>query len=401
MESSQGNSVSLPPFLTKTYEMVDDESTNEIVSWSSNNSSFIVWNPLEFAKDLLPKYFKHNNFSSFVRQLNTYGFHKVDPDLWEFANDDFIKGDRNRLKNIHRRKPIFSHSSQTGPGRGPLSETERNELEGEIDRLKLGKNSLISELSQQAETKQQMDLHMQSLEEKLQVLEERQKGLIEYLSSVVNKPGFISNILRRNDHVSKKRRADLGEIPILPLPVEPFERMESSLNSLESFFRGASEAFGQEDLHYDRIAPTNNSTVILTELNPSSEETDLHSRADSPAIHIPEILPAIDDNNSSKVKEIDMNSEPKIQETESGTENREMESGIENRELESGKENRNRNSGQNDVFWEQFLTEHPGGNNEVEVQSERREEREGSWLDKRNMEGLTEKMVNLSSVGKA
>ncbi|KAJ8458626.1 hypothetical protein OPV22_031552 [Ensete ventricosum] len=54
------------PFLTKTYEMVNDPSTNSIVSWS----------PI-------------NNFSSFVRQLNTYGFRKVDPDWWEFANDDF------------------------------------------------------------------------------------------------------------------------------------------------------------------------------------------------------------------------------------------------------------------------------------------------------------------------
>jgi len=60
------------PFLLKTYDMVDDPSTNDIVSWSSSNTSFVVWNPPEFARLLLPTYFKHNNFSSFIRQLNTY-----------------------------------------------------------------------------------------------------------------------------------------------------------------------------------------------------------------------------------------------------------------------------------------------------------------------------------------
>lgn len=61
-----------PPFLSKTYDLVEDEGTNEIVSWSRGNNSFIVWDPHRFSINLLPKYFKHNNFSSFVRQLNTY-----------------------------------------------------------------------------------------------------------------------------------------------------------------------------------------------------------------------------------------------------------------------------------------------------------------------------------------
>ena len=70
--SGSGGGGGPAPFLLKTYEMVDDSKTDEIVSWSSNKNSFVVWNPPEFARVLLPTYFKHNNFSSFIRQLNTY-----------------------------------------------------------------------------------------------------------------------------------------------------------------------------------------------------------------------------------------------------------------------------------------------------------------------------------------
>lgn len=60
------------PFLSKTYDFVEDEETNDVVSWGGGNNSFIVWDPQKFAMNLLPRYFKHSNFSSFVRQLNTY-----------------------------------------------------------------------------------------------------------------------------------------------------------------------------------------------------------------------------------------------------------------------------------------------------------------------------------------
>nr|TKW34234.1 hypothetical protein SEVIR_2G292500v2 [Setaria viridis] len=96
---------SLPtPFLTKTYQLVDDPAVDDVISWNEDGSTFVVWRPAEFARDLLPKYFKHNNFSSFVRQLNTYGFRKIVPDRWEFANDCFRRGEKRLLCDIHRRK---------------------------------------------------------------------------------------------------------------------------------------------------------------------------------------------------------------------------------------------------------------------------------------------------------
>ena len=61
-----------PAFPTKTFDVVDDPTTNHVVSWSRGGTSFVVWDPHAFSTVILPRYFKHNNFSSFVRQLNTY-----------------------------------------------------------------------------------------------------------------------------------------------------------------------------------------------------------------------------------------------------------------------------------------------------------------------------------------
>ncbi|CBI30730.3 unnamed protein product, partial [Vitis vinifera] len=209
MDESPGSSNSPPPFLTKTYEMVDDPTTDSIVSWSQTNKSFIVWNPEDFSRDLLPRFFKHNNFSSFIRQLNTYGFRKIDSEQWAFANEDFIRGQPHLLRNIHRRKPVHSHSIQNQKGQGtscPLSESDREGYRADIERLKHDKGALLLELQRHKEDRQGLELQMQHLKDRLQHMEQRQQTVISYLARMLQKPGLALSFLPSMETHNRKRR---------------------------------------------------------------------------------------------------------------------------------------------------------------------------------------------------
>ncbi|KAK1534129.1 HSF-type DNA-binding protein, partial [Colletotrichum costaricense] len=100
-------------FIHKLYSMLEDPSIQHLISWSASAESFVMSPSADFSK-VLAQYFKHTNISSFVRQLNMYGFHKVsdvfhttNPEtaLWEFkhGNGNFKRGDLVGLREIKRR----------------------------------------------------------------------------------------------------------------------------------------------------------------------------------------------------------------------------------------------------------------------------------------------------------
>ncbi|KAI4303328.1 hypothetical protein MLD38_038974 [Melastoma candidum] len=216
-----------PPFLSKTYAMVDDPSTDAVVSWSPSNNSFVVWNPPEFARDLLPKYFKHNNFSSFVRQLNTYGFRKVDPDRWEFANEGFLRGQKHLLESINRRKPAQGHSNQLpqqlrsqNSSVGPCVEVGKFGLVEEVERLKRDKNVLMQELVRLRQQQQTTDNQLQTMVKRLNGMEQRQRQMMSFLAKAMQSPGFLAQFVqqqnesnRRISEANKKRRLKQEGLP--------------------------------------------------------------------------------------------------------------------------------------------------------------------------------------------
>lgn len=60
----------IPGFLTKTYEIFSLPEHQEYCCWGPKGDSIIIRKIEPFARIVLPKYFKHSNFQSFVRQLN-------------------------------------------------------------------------------------------------------------------------------------------------------------------------------------------------------------------------------------------------------------------------------------------------------------------------------------------
>ncbi|KAI3837269.1 hypothetical protein MKW92_026604 [Papaver armeniacum] len=187
LECLQGNPV--PPFLSKTYDLVDDPSLDKVISWGLNGRSFVVLDPMEFSKVVLPRNFKHNNFSSFVRQLNTYGFRKVETDRWEFANEDFLRGRRHLLKNIHRRKSL--QGQQIGGFSQFTGETGIPRLDGEVQQLRNDRNFLMQELSNLHREHRGRAEQVEAMKQRMAVAEQRQKQMLSFLAKVLQNPVFL------------------------------------------------------------------------------------------------------------------------------------------------------------------------------------------------------------------
>ncbi|KAK7306489.1 hypothetical protein VNO77_44433 [Canavalia gladiata] len=395
MEEAQNSSGSLPPFLSKTYEMVDDPSTNSIVSWSATNKSFIVWNPPEFSRDLLPRFFKHNNFSSFIRQLNTYGFRKIDPEQWEFANDDFVRGQPHLLKNIHRRKPVHSHSLQNVQSQGtvPLTESERQNLKDELEKLKHEKEQLLLVVKRHEEEERMYEIQLQCSKDRLEKLEKKQQTMLCSVSQVLQKPGIGFNLFQLTENVDRKRRLPRSgllsddasiEDHIETSHVLPRENAESdsifSLNMDRLDMLESSMAF------WENLARDVGDTFVQSHSSMDFDEST--SCADSPTISCVQL----DVDVQPKSPGIDMNSEPTVAAiSDLGA--------LKDQPVATAPVA----TGVNDVFWEQFLTENPGSSEMQEARSERKDSdirnNDGKptdhgrfWWNIRNVNNLPEQM---------
>uniref|UniRef100_A0A7N0TJG7 HSF-type DNA-binding domain-containing protein n=1 Tax=Kalanchoe fedtschenkoi TaxID=63787 RepID=A0A7N0TJG7_KALFE len=420
------------PFLLKTYEMVDNPSTDSIVSWSANARSFIVWNPPEFCRDLLPQYFKHNNFSSFIRQLNTYGFRKIDPEQWEFGNDEFIKGQRHLLKNIHRRKPIHSHSVQNQTHMNPLAESERQEFENEIQRLRRDNDLLLLKTQRHDQERCDFEIQIQSLMDRAQIIEQRQVEMVAFLARQFKKPEFASTFSRLSEKNNKKRRLsgynDLfgddniisdGLLTMKKKNVDPFssslsnwgliEKLDSSFSYWENILYLISQEMGEAP--FDDPSRALCPPAAHLEMTRSSADSDTNDESCSPVlcpsspnslgIHQSlEITGSVRNVDSPAISfNLGVDSQPKASDVDVN---------IKPASPRGSKTNNpSQLNGKNDLFWEQFLTETPIVGNTQEAESRRRDVHDtkiddkpsapvGFWWKTNDVDNITERMGHLT-----
>ncbi|KAG7282573.1 hypothetical protein CRUP_018692 [Coryphaenoides rupestris] len=176
------NNSTVPAFLTKLWTLVEDEDTNELICWSQEGNSFLVLDEQRFAKEILPKFFKHNNMASFIRQLNMYGFRKVmhidtgvvkqerDGPV-EFQHPYFKHGQDDLLENI-KRKVSNTRPEESRIRQGDLSKIlasvqnvhgKQETMDARLSALKRENEALWQEVSDL----RQKHVHQQQLIKKL------------------------------------------------------------------------------------------------------------------------------------------------------------------------------------------------------------------------------------------
>lgn len=194
-KSSKKHTKNRPAFVTKLWTMVNDPANQELINWSDDGLSFIVDNRELFVQQVLPKYFKHSNFASFVRQLNMYGWHKVQDvnsgslhsdERWQFNNENFQRGKPELLDQIVRNKP------QDDADEAESAQQQANGFKGinvkllmnELSTLKTNQLKITKELSRVRQDNELLWQELFTTREKNAVQNEKIEKILQFLASV-------------------------------------------------------------------------------------------------------------------------------------------------------------------------------------------------------------------------
>ena len=170
----------IPSFLIKLYQILESNQYKDIIDWDETGKLFIIKNLNGFCEKVLPIYYKHNNYSSFVRQLNMYDFHKIrnKDNFIVYEHSMFCKNGKNLIGQIKRK------NKQIENGLVPIGEKGKNSNDDVLIILnnknskKNNKKNLAKTLNALIEKAKQTGQKQNSIESKISILNEANSDLI-------------------------------------------------------------------------------------------------------------------------------------------------------------------------------------------------------------------------------
>jgi len=92
-------------FVVKLHAILSDEEFKNIICWQEHGTAWSVIDQQQFENKICPLYFKHNRFSSFVRQAYLWGFRRVStgPDKGCFFHEQFVRDDKDACRRMVRK----------------------------------------------------------------------------------------------------------------------------------------------------------------------------------------------------------------------------------------------------------------------------------------------------------
>ncbi|XP_066035417.1 heat shock factor protein 2 isoform X3 [Chamaea fasciata] len=194
----------VPAFLSKLWALLGETPSNQLITWSQNGKSFLVLNEQRFAKEILPKYFKHNNMASFVRQLNMYGFRKVvhvDSGIVklerdgpvEFRHAYFRQGREDLLEHIKRKV------SSSRPEENKIRQEDLSKIICSAQKVQIKQTTIESQLSL-------LKRENESLWREVSELRAKHLQQQQVIRKIVQ---FIVTLVQNNQLVSLKRKRPL------------------------------------------------------------------------------------------------------------------------------------------------------------------------------------------------
>ena len=200
-----------PSFLVKLYTILNEKSYSQYIHWSSEGLSVIIPDMNGFTKNVLPKFFNHHNFSSFIRQLNMYNFHKVKSEKkgeQNYMHNEFnqLKSKEEILKIKKKIKPINTIGPKGGKCKNILDKklgvSTKNEDNNYIEQIDLlDEESKLKEYELILEKGEVSNFANERL---LNYLLEKSKENEENKKSIENE---ISNLKNQNDQLNKELKA--------------------------------------------------------------------------------------------------------------------------------------------------------------------------------------------------